>query len=726
MANLLATTIATTGLLKMPQGSTAARPTGVAGMVRYNTDLRYTEYYTGSTWIEFVDNTPLNQYNRATGGIVGHYGPYVNHTFLYELMVADVAEVNITSSDANFKVMKRFRCTRTGSMDVRFEAYIVSGTYYWAYRIRRNNATNIATGGYSSGPFYQDDTTSVHAYRKFIVTGLSVVDGDEITIEMCSASGAEAIATGNGQGLVMRHMYAFHYTHAFVPQMTGTVEVLLVAGGGSGGTHNGGGGGAGGLIYNSAFPVTAGTSYAVAIGRGGAGRLLFDVPGRNGGNSAFGSLTAIGGGAGGNNGTAAAAGGSGGGPGGAGGAGGAPTAGQGYAGGVNDSYAGGGGGGAGGVGGTADANKNAGSGGPGLPFDISGATMWYAGGGGGSTIAANMGGYSTALYSTNGVGGAGGGSDGHQNIAGPATPNTGGGGGAADRSPGFSGDGACGIAIVRYLNPNPVPVSQIFTHIGDQTWVCPTGVTKVEALIVAGGGSGGEGHGGGGGAGGLVYISALNVTPGTTYTITVGAGGARKNSGSNSNGNAGSNSVAFGYTATGGGFGGGYSAAGGSGGSAGGSGGATSSFTAGTVAQGNQGGHSASITNSGGGGGGGAGSGGQTIAPGAYAGNSITAGVGNGVGTWGGKGGDGLPYAISGVLTYYAGGGGGGGESQFQAGPGGLGGGGRGAGVLFYPQAGSPNTGGGGGGGSAGGGARTRWGAAGGSGIVIIKWYPPQ
>ena len=53
----------------------------------------------------------------------------------------------------------------------------------------------------------------------------------------------------------------------------------------------------------------------------------------------------------------------------------------------------------------------------------------------------------------------------------------------------------------------------------------PTGVTKVEALVVAGGGAGGYNHGGGGGGGGLVHDDALAVVPGQTYTVHVGTGG---------------------------------------------------------------------------------------------------------------------------------------------------------------------------------------------------------
>jgi hypothetical protein len=69
-----------------------------------------------------------------------------------------------------------------------------------------------------------------------------------------------------------------------------------------------------------------------------------------------------------------------------------------------------------------------------------------------------------------------------------------------------------------------VTVIQSFTGTGE--WVCPTGVTQVEYLIVGGGGGSGSQYGGGGGAGGFRTGTGLSVTAGDTYTVTVGAGGA--------------------------------------------------------------------------------------------------------------------------------------------------------------------------------------------------------
>ena len=89
------------------------------------------------------------------------------------------------------------------------------------------------------------------------------------------------------------------------------------------------------------------------------------------------------------------------------------------------------------------------------------------------------------------------------------------------------------LALLGMTYGGSVTVIQTFTATGE--WVCPTGVTEVEWLLVAGGGAGGStnasGDGaGGGGAGGFRTGTGLTVTAGTTYTITVGAGGQGANS----------------------------------------------------------------------------------------------------------------------------------------------------------------------------------------------------
>lgn len=317
-----------------------------------------------------------------------------------------------------------------------------------------------------------------------------------------------------------------------------SVEVLVVAGGGAGGAGSGaiggGGGGGGGILYNTNYTVVPGTTYPVVVGAGGVGASR--AKGTNGVNSQFGGLIALGGGAGASDGSVlsvGAPGGSGGGGSGRSGIGGGGTAGQGNPGSngaTSAYYAGGAGGGAGGPA-TPFSGSVAGSGGPGLYFNISGTSTAYGGGGGG-------GGSTYSSVSTGGVGGVGGGGSGTSNSTNgtAGTVNTGGGGGASgwntDSGTSFGGAGGSGIVIVKYKRTprqlastsNAAIVVQKFNS--TNLWTVPTGVTSVEALVVAGGGGGGNGTaGGGGGAGGVVYSSSLAVTPGSTYTIGVGGGG---------------------------------------------------------------------------------------------------------------------------------------------------------------------------------------------------------
>jgi len=257
-------------------------------------------------------------------------------------------------------------------------------------------------------------------------------------------------------------------------------------------------------------------------------------------------------------------------------------------------------------------------------------------------------------------------------------------------------------------------VVQKFTTVGTTSWTAPSDVAQVELLVVAGGGGGGQYAGGGGGAGGLIYNNQYPVTPGQTYTVTVGAGGAGapgNSTAGSTRGTSGNNSQFGNLTAIGGGGGGVYSTSGNTGGSGGGGGGGSSGTYAGgsgTAGQGFAGGYGIAGGSENGGGGGGAGA----------VGTNATAPNTNGY-----AGGNGLQFGISGTPTYYAGGGGGGSVgSSYTAGAGGLGGGGNGISYQNQPvtaNIGVANTGGGGGGGGY---VGAYPGAAGGSGIVIVRY----
>ena len=278
------------------------------------------------------------------------------------------------------------------------------------------------------------------------------------------------------------------------------------------------------------------------------------------------------------------------------------------------------------------------------------------------------------------------------------------------------------------------------------------GSNEVSYMVVAGGAGGGGtspgggpySSGGGGGAGGfregkspqtpytaspLDAGSGLSVTV-QGYPITVGGGGSA--SPTSSSGGQGNNSIFSTITSAGGGFGTGRGSPtaagpGGSGGGGSGIGSPTTNSNGGSgntppvnPAQGKDGGNGGlgpyACTGANGGGGGGA----------------TAVGVSTGK-SGGGNGGAGATTSINNTPTAYAGGGGGGvyvcgSDGASGSGTGGTGGGGPGGPgpASTSPgngQAGTTNTGGGGGGGSTQGPDNTaRSGAAGGSGIVIIRY----
>ncbi len=583
---------------------------------------------------------------------------------------------------------------------------------------------------------------------------------------------------------------------AFTPTETLTCDILLVGGGGSGGNGMGGGGGAGQVRTLTGQSMSA-TSHAVTIGYGGNNTNAIFSVGSNGGTTSLGSLpTAIGGGGGGsydgNSGLGGASGGGGGGregngvnnvPGGSGTAGNPGGHGTMRQGGV---YRGqGGGGGAGAAGGNGSQSGPGGAGGDGVTNDYrTGSPVYYGGGGGGADYSDYPG----------GAGGQGGGGRGptsggaSDNL--PGTANTGGGGGGGALNKG--GAGGSGIVVIRYASSTAkasggtitsytsgpttyqvhtftdvthtitangdvantrgtnlgttFKVIDSYTSTGSHTWTCPSGITSIEVLTVAGGG-GGAGYygGGGGGAGGIVHQTDYTVVPGTVYDLTVGAGGAA-DPGATAQGNDGSDSVwnvnaegsGLTHTAKGGGGGGGYANPPGPDGRPGGSGGgsnsrygnqpgnagdggsSTQASFSGATSYGNVGGSNSTThaTESAGSGGGGAG----------QAGN-VTRSAGSPSADQGGTGGNGVyfsTFASYGVSGYFGGGGGGGGGNTSgprDGGDGGTGGGGHG-GTHNTTAAGNgtANTGGGGGGASQHNSSPGSTGGGGGSGVILIAY----
>lgn len=239
-----------------------------------------------------------------------------------------------------------------------------------------------------------------------------------------------------------------------------------------------------------------------------------------------------------------------------------------------------------------------------------------------------------------------------------------------------------------------------------QNWSIPTGWRKIQIFGVGGGGGGAGGavNARGGGGGGYTSISsAIEVVPGTSYSITIGLGGSGGTSTNNAGTNGGDTKFSDLFTASGGQ--GGRKTTGStanvqSGGNGGSGGGAQAVYTGGSLdkpgTDGAEDGHDAADNL-------------YYRQQGYYLGGN---GQGSTTRAWGSSSG-----------TLYAGGGGGGGRQTEGGGSGGGGGGGKGSSSYTTSgTAGTDNTGGGGGGGawsnSAG---RASNGGKGGSGIMIIK-----
>jgi hypothetical protein len=247
-----------------------------------------------------------------------------------------------------------------------------------------------------------------------------------------------------------------------------SVECLIVGGGGSGGGDRGAGGGGGGVVQTFSN-ITAGSSFTVTVGGGGAYAGGY-VQGTNGSDSVFNNIVAYGGGGGGSgyggasNGTNGSAGGSGGGATGSSSypsrLGGVGVAGQGNRGGnmYSTSISGAGGGGAGQPGVDNYAQNLGTNGGAGVksylvlqPTSIGLPTDYTYGGGGGGGATSSA---------TSGFGGQGGGGNGG-NPAAAGAGLTGGGGGGSNNSGGTlnGGNGGSGIVAISYPDIYSRPVS---------------------------------------------------------------------------------------------------------------------------------------------------------------------------------------------------------------------------------------------------------------------------
>lgn len=301
----------------------------------------------------------------------------------------------------------------------------------------------------------------------------------------------------------------------------------------------------------------------------------------------------------------------------------------------------------------------------------------------------------------------------------------------ASDSEALSEGGASGGDIIRRLvnDDGTIEYVHIFTNTeADATFTIPENspiVGKAMRLLAVGGGaSGGSNCGGGGGAGALLIDDAWAFAAGE-YTITVGRGGTARTDASPQGERGGDTSISnrtMQVVLQGGGGGGTWDASIGRGGLEGGSGGGGSSAPGNGAGSTQYSTYGYGLGNAGGGGRSGpdiGGGGGGAGSPGA---DATAAAAGNG--------GAGITSDITGEEEVYAAGGGGG--VALAAAQIGYGGGdasgawGNGGDYNYLPTPGKPATGGGGGGGAGGGGAPTHDSAAGGSGVVVIRYAIPM
>jgi trimeric autotransporter adhesin len=182
-------TFTNTTAVKLPGGSSSARPNGIAGYFRYNSDIATIEYYNGSSWIPFnnaiVDQqiTPdgvnqsftLSQPSTAAGLMVSINGtmqlPGVAYTVSGETLT--FAEIPKT----------------TDIVDVRFIAS--AGTTTLDYEIV--DVANIVVG--TSNVIVDSFNSSIYRSAKYIISSSNGTDASMAEVMLIQNAGTATVST---------------------------------------------------------------------------------------------------------------------------------------------------------------------------------------------------------------------------------------------------------------------------------------------------------------------------------------------------------------------------------------------------------------------------------------------------------------------------------------------------------------------------------------------------
>lgn len=506
--------------VKVPSGTTAERPVSPAiGYLWYNTTIGYMEYYGASGWSAIaapptIATATPTTFNGESGTLITINGSNFDSGAAVAFILPNGNPLNpgvttrVSSSQLTATIPRDILASES-PLDVR----VTNGSGLSAILENVLNCADVPvfnTASGSIGTLYDSGRSSVGILSTLTatdanggsITSYAIVSGALPPGISINSSTAALSGTANAVGsdttysftvratdnagnttdrafsILVRAPVVQSYTSGSgtfsVPLGVSSVRVLVVAGGASGGTANSGssgggtdggaGGGAGGMIDVPSFPVSPGGSVSYSVGGGGQLNNGGERQGYDGGNSTFGSLTAIGGGGGGAGPGGPVADGRPGGSGGGRGGGGSPNTGvtgngvqpsqpglsgsfgYGNRGGFNPNqagYSGAGGGGAAGVGADGGLGRSA-PGGAARNSDITGSNTAYAGGGGGGS--------GSQANNQGAGGGAGAGAGNPYGSQGqPASGNAGsGGGGGPGGGAGVGGSGAPGCVIVRY------------------------------------------------------------------------------------------------------------------------------------------------------------------------------------------------------------------------------------------------------------------------------------
>ena len=396
-----------------------------------------------------------NTSTSSSGNIYLRYNEDSTSSYSNTVLNATSASINSGRNSATTKGFIDSDAYAQNNFKYNAVTHIMNYSNTTTFKTALTKASNTGIG-FTANVMTYIKTSAISRIEVFANVG-NLQAGSTFDLYAISPAAANTAQASGGTDIYYDSSYVYHVfkgSGTFTPTRALTANILVVAGGGG---ASAGGGGAGGLLEHTSQSLTAGSSYAVTVGAGGAGNGS-DNNAFQGSNSQFGSLTAsTGGGLGAGGAVGQVTGGNGGSGGGAGAAQGSTTVtasggtgSQGSNGGgvSGTSRAGGGGGGYSTAGSAAGSGNGVGGvGGDGTnsystwaSATSSGVSGYFAGGGGG-----------TSTGSTTKAGGAGGGGTGGGDSVEATAGNTNtGSGGGGSRTASAGRAGGSGIVIVRY------------------------------------------------------------------------------------------------------------------------------------------------------------------------------------------------------------------------------------------------------------------------------------